>query len=147
MGETGKPYAAGDESGDSAPGHQGDPLEQIARYGGGEIDPQSGYAEYYTLPSDVADRLEHGGGTPVTWELILERWALVECDLQDHGIDVGDRTLMASRSWRWLRVRIIGLCSTDSRLSRALAPRREIAGTVRSRQAAAQAAARRAWEE
>lgn len=29
---------------------------------------------------------------------------------------------MRSRSWRWLEVRIIGLLSADTRLSRALKP-------------------------
>jgi hypothetical protein len=42
--------------------------------------------------------------------------------LQDAGIDIGDRALMASRSWRWLRVRVIGLLSADTRLSRSLQP-------------------------
>jgi hypothetical protein len=54
--------------------------------------------------------------------VILDRWALVEADLQDAGVDVGNRTMMSNRSWRWLRVRIIGLCSADTRLSRALQP-------------------------
>jgi len=35
---------------------------------------------------------------------------LIERDLHDvYGIDVGDPVLMSSRSWRWLRVRILGL--------------------------------------
>jgi hypothetical protein len=29
---------------------------------------------------------------------------------------------MGARSWRWLRVRIVGLCSADTRLARALQP-------------------------
>jgi hypothetical protein len=36
-------------------------------------------------------------------------WALIESDLQDIGVDVGDRELMSDRSWRWLRTRILGL--------------------------------------
>jgi hypothetical protein len=34
---------------------------------------------------------------------------MVEQDLQDVGIDLGDRTMLRTRSWRWLRVRILGL--------------------------------------
>lgn len=40
---------------------------------------------------------------------MLGQWSLIENDLQDRGIDVGDDTLMAARSWRWLRTRILGL--------------------------------------
>lgn len=39
----------------------------------------------------------------------MEQWSLIECDLADRGIDVGDRVLMRARSWRWLRTRILGL--------------------------------------
>jgi hypothetical protein len=33
----------------------------------------------------------------------------VEADLHDHGVDVGDAKLMRRRSYRWLKVRILGL--------------------------------------
>ena len=33
--------------------------------------------------------------------------------MADRGIDVGDNTLMAGRSWRWLRVRILGLFDAE----------------------------------
>lgn len=36
---------------------------------------------------------------------------MVEADLGDLGVDVGDRALMESRPWRWLRVRVEGLLS------------------------------------
>lgn len=36
-------------------------------------------------------------------------WLLIECDLQDAGVDVGSEWLMRNRSWRWLRTRILGL--------------------------------------
>ncbi|MEV0444504.1 hypothetical protein AB0I84_29185 [Streptomyces spectabilis] len=39
-----------------------------------------------------------------------------------YGIDLGDPHLMRARSWRWLRVRVLGLLSADSRLARHLAP-------------------------
>jgi hypothetical protein len=53
----------------------------------------------------------------------LDHWPLIEADLHEHfGLDVGDRALLRSRSWRWLRVRILALLSADSRLARATAP-------------------------
>lgn len=52
--------------------------------------------------------------------MLLERWGAIECDLQDVGIDLGDRDLLRRRDWRWLRLRIIGLCSADTRIARAL---------------------------
>ena len=42
---------------------------------------------------------------------MLDHWELIETDLQDRGVDVGDEQLMSTRSWRWLRVRILGLLS------------------------------------
>nr|WP_241825616.1 hypothetical protein [Micromonospora sp. CB01531] len=60
---------------------------------------------------------------------MLTHWLVVECDLQDRGIDVGDPDLMQARTWRWLEVRIIGLLSADTRLSRALKPRPDPAQT------------------
>ncbi|HYF71190.1 MAG TPA: hypothetical protein VD864_00135 [Nocardioides sp.] len=59
-----------------------------------------------------------------TWGDVLERWALIECDLHDvYGVDVGDEAVMTGRTWPWLRLRILGLLTTDCRLSRALMPR------------------------
>jgi len=58
----------------------------------------------------------------VTWPEILTRWALVECDLHsEYGIDLGDSGVLG-RPWRWLRARIVGLLSADTRLARALTP-------------------------
>jgi hypothetical protein len=58
-----------------------------------------------------------------TWADLLERWALIECDLHERfGVDVGDAQLMASRPWPWLRTRITGLLMEDTRLTRAVAP-------------------------
>ncbi|HEY9409323.1 MAG TPA: hypothetical protein VIQ30_22680 [Pseudonocardia sp.] len=60
----------------------------------------------------------------MTWGQILQRWSLVEADLHErYGIDV-DSPIMRGRSWRWLRVRVFGLLSVDSRLARALQPRK-----------------------
>ncbi|MBD5787106.1 hypothetical protein IF650_13040 [Cellulosimicrobium terreum] len=58
----------------------------------------------------------------MTWARLFELWSLVECDLHDHGVDVDDDALMGSRSWRWLRVRILGLLAANTRTARALAP-------------------------
>lgn len=52
---------------------------------------------------------------------MLEHWLLIEADLQDRGIDLDDPVVRA-RSWRWLRVRIVGLLTVESRLHRALYP-------------------------
>lgn len=55
----------------------------------------------------------------MSWSQILDEWPLVEADLHEiYGLDVGTPGLLAARSWRWLRVRILGLLSADSRLSR-----------------------------
>ncbi|MFC7869626.1 hypothetical protein ACFUS2_00500 [[Kitasatospora] papulosa] len=53
----------------------------------------------------------------------MEQWLLIEADLhQTYGIDVDQPGLLRERSWRWLRTRIAGLISTDSRLGRHFAP-------------------------
>lgn len=59
----------------------------------------------------------------MTWGDVLERWDLVEADLhQVYGIDIDDRELRETRTWRWLRVRIGGLLTNpDTRICRALA--------------------------
>ena len=63
----------------------------------------------------------------MTWTDILSRWRLVEADLhQVYGIDIDDRHLLRRRTWRWLEARILGLLSTNCRLSRALAPEPEL---------------------
>ena len=43
------------------------------------------------------------------WEDVLREWNAIEADLQDRGLDVSDRRLLRSRTYRWLRVRIEGL--------------------------------------
>lgn len=49
---------------------------------------------------------------------------MVENDLHEvYGIDVGDKQLMHDRSWRWLRVRVLGLVwEPGTRLQRVLHP-------------------------
>ncbi|MFD3574777.1 hypothetical protein [Streptomyces sp. NPDC058644] len=39
-----------------------------------------------------------------------------------YGIDLDAPGLMQDRTWRWLRIRILGLLSAESRLSRHFAP-------------------------
>ncbi|WAL94003.1 hypothetical protein [Streptomyces sp. Je 1-369] len=39
-----------------------------------------------------------------------------------YGIDLDTPGLMQARTWRWLRIRILGLLSAESRLSRHFAP-------------------------
>jgi len=71
--------------------------------GFGEYDPVTGLYEYYYDPAAEA------GSSGITWVRLLEHWSLIEADLHDrYGIDV---ELCLSRSWRWLRTRIVGLLS------------------------------------
>lgn len=56
--------------------------------------------------------------------MIYSRWLLVECDLQDAGVDIED-AMMSARSWRWLRTRIIGLAFADTRLARSIQAEQE----------------------
>ncbi|WP_275467860.1 hypothetical protein [Streptomyces noursei] len=39
-----------------------------------------------------------------------------------YGLDLGVPGILRARSWRWLRVRILGLLSAESRLARVLTP-------------------------
>jgi hypothetical protein len=49
----------------------------------------------------------------VTWSDLLDDpcFRMVEQDLKDAGLDLGDQALLRSRSWRWLRTHILGLLS------------------------------------
>lgn len=59
-----------------------------------------------------------GAAPTVTIGGLLAQWDRVECDFQEHyGIDLSSGVL-EHRSWRWFRVRLVGLLSTDSRTSR-----------------------------
>lgn len=84
---------------------------------GGPIDPATGIREWYD-PHPQG----HEGEDGHTWAHILDRWQLIEADLHEvYGVDVESGVLRA-RSWRWLRVRLVGLLSCDSRLARSLGP-------------------------
>lgn len=53
--------------------------------------------------------------------MFFDRWDLVWADLiSEYGFDVGDRAMMRAKPWKSLRTMIVGLVSTDTRLSRAL---------------------------
>ena len=39
-----------------------------------------------------------------------------------YGIDLSDRAMLRARSWRWVRVRLLGLLSTEGRVQRVLNP-------------------------
>ncbi|MCB5167993.1 hypothetical protein LG634_24595 [Streptomyces bambusae] len=41
---------------------------------------------------------------------------------ETYGIDLDTPGLLRARSWRWLRLRILGLLSSETRLSRHFAP-------------------------
>lgn len=54
--------------------------------------------------------------------MIFDNWQHVEADLhQVYGVDLDDPALKR-RTWRWLKLRIAGLCSTECRLSNVLRP-------------------------
>lgn len=90
------------------------------KYGRGRRHPVTGLYEWYEYPPELAQARE---GTAVSWEQLLTRWNLIEADLHsEYGIDVEDRALMRHRTWRWLRARMVGLLSADTRIARALAP-------------------------
>jgi hypothetical protein len=53
---------------------------------------------------------------------LLEQWLLIEADLhQVYGVDARSGVLR-DRSWTWLRIRLLGLLSTDSRVMRHFTP-------------------------
>jgi hypothetical protein len=54
--------------------------------------------------------------------MLLAHWPLIVCDLHEqYGVDVAAGVLLTVPA-EWLRTRIVGLLSTDSRLARAVAP-------------------------
>lgn len=107
MGALGK-TGTGEDAGEAAGGPQG--------YG--EQNDQ-GLHRWYDVPQAARRQ-------GPTWPQILEQWQLIEADLHEvYGIDLDDRDLLRARSWRWLKVRIVGLLDdAESRLYRALNPPR-----------------------
>ncbi|SCL42207.1 hypothetical protein GA0074692_6710 [Micromonospora pallida] len=89
----------------------------------GRRDAASGLYEWYDYPEEVRQEQD---ADRVSWADILSRWALVEADLHDvYGVDVEDRALLRTRSWRWLDVRISGLLAADTRLHGRSRPSRD----------------------
>ncbi|MGH8881169.1 MAG: hypothetical protein ACRD0P_28095, partial [Stackebrandtia sp.] len=106
------------------------PVELRRAAGGSEADPRQqglppgvrGVGEYDEASGlwDSYEGLGEAGGP--SWTDILEAWDLVECDLHSHyGIDTASGVL-DERSWEWLRRRITGLLSADTRLYRHVKP-------------------------
>lgn len=98
----------------------GGATSEVEWIGGGKQDPETGLYEWYERPPGWEERPQ---GIPgLTWTKLLEQWLLVEDDLhQVYGIDVATG-ILRERNWRWLRTRIVGLLSTDSRTSRHFVP-------------------------
>lgn len=114
---SGKSASPGDEPG----GPQGGGEDWRDQYGRGQRDAATGLYEWYEIPSEIRAQET----TPVTtWADLFAHWAAIEADLHsEYGIDVEDRDLMRSRSWRWLQTRIVGLLSLPkSRLTSAMRP-------------------------
>lgn len=54
---------------------------------------------------------------------MLAQWPLIEADFQQtYGLDLSTPGLLQERSWRWLKCRIFGLLSAETRLNRHFAP-------------------------
>ena len=96
---------------------QGGGAGRWARYGRGWYDPRTDLWEWY---EDVPVEEATPSGSRLTWDELFAHWLEIECDLFDAGIDVEDRELMRSRSWRWLLVHIVGLLHADTRLARSI---------------------------
>ena len=74
---------------------------------------------------DLPPELQGSGGPSLTWADLVSHWQLIEIDFQEiYGIDLASKA-MDQRSWRWLRIRIFGLLSTECRTQRALNPQDE----------------------
>lgn len=71
--------------------------------GTGDVEPTSG------LPRFVDDPRATQARPALGWPELLTHWDALEADLAERGVDLEDPVLMSSRSWRWLRVRILGL--------------------------------------
>jgi hypothetical protein len=104
--------------------------------GQGEFDAATGLWEYYESPEPEAAQAPSAGvGRAVSWADLLRHWALIEADLADaYGIDLeAAPSVLTTRSWRWLRVRITGLLSSESsRVNAVLSAEHEAAKKGRS---------------
>ena len=88
-----------------------------------EIHPATGLARWIDRP----EASQGSGG--VTWRHLLERWDLIEADMQEfYGIDLDAPGLTHERSGRWLKTRILGLLQAESRLHSYIFPPEETKG-------------------
>lgn len=109
-----RPFSPGPEPGGPSIAEQ-----RLFGVGCGEYDPVSGLYEWYEGGLQPTRRQ---GTAQVTREALLGQWPLVEADFQEtYGLDLSGG-LLGERSWRWFQVRLYGLLSADSRLSRHFAP-------------------------
>jgi len=84
-------------------------LQDEGRYGCGEPDEHGIYSWYEPAELTIAS-------------LISDHWTLIDADLHsEYGLDTGSGVL-ADRSWPWLKRRVIGLLTCESRIQRKLAP-------------------------
>lgn len=68
--------------------------------------------DWWAEPSDES--------TGIVWDDIWEHFAAIETDFHEiYGVDFGSG-ILNERDWRWLKIRVSGLLSRDSRLARAL---------------------------
>lgn len=83
----------------------------------GEVDPVSGLSRFVKRPEAAVKA--SSGKEGYRWRDILEKWKLIEADMQDiYHIDLSEPGLLTQRSARWLKVRILGLAGNSrSRLS------------------------------
>lgn len=119
----GRPRKPSDAAtGDHAPAAAPTDLAALAEYGVGAYDPTTGLYEDYELPAGHPARPAGPSDRPAagpSWLTVLEQWHLIEADLADLGIDVTAR-LLRRRTGRWLRQRISGVLSANTRTARAL---------------------------
>lgn len=114
-------------------------LDYIAQWGVGTPNEGGRFPRYAYPPEFQAAKAEYlqelQGDTPTEssmqprefWAHVLSMWSHIECDLhQFYGLDLGDPHVWDSRTWRWLRSRIVGLLGvTGSRLFVSLRGRNE----------------------
>jgi hypothetical protein len=89
----------------------------IDDYGSGEYDEETGLYEFYDIPEgiDPTETKEE-----LTWPGLLAHWHLIEADIHDcYGLNLSSGVLH-SETGAWLRVRLMGLLSADTRLARAV---------------------------
>lgn len=91
-----------------------DPLGQ--GWGRGPRNEHGLYA-WYEYPPEITEALT---APDITWSDLFDRWELVEADFASHyHLDLMSE--LPRRTARWLKVRLRGLLSADTRTRRSLA--------------------------